>query len=65
MININKVFKMQKNLIFAINKKHNIKVTDIVVDNKGIKYQVVGVCFQTNDLLVEPLSTIENLDRLL
>ncbi len=55
MINIKRVFKVNNNLIFATNDKHNFKVGDEIIDQDNNRYKIIGIVFQTNDLFVEPL----------
>lgn len=64
MINISKVFKLKENLIFAINEPHSFKTGNIITDNKGVKYEVLGVTYQTNDLYVKPLSSINDIKEI-
>lgn len=56
MISINKTFKLGNNLILAPNDSHNFKINDIVVDESGYEYKVIGIPIRTNSLCVEPLN---------
>lgn len=61
MINISDVFKINGNLIFALNEPHKVDVGSKVTDNNGNVYEVLSVVFETNDLYVKPLSKDINL----
>lgn len=60
MINIKRVFKLDNDLIFVTDDKHNFKVGDEISDQNNNKYKIIGIVFQTNDLFVKPLFNYKN-----